>query len=476
MAGNDSELIKVAETGKNRSVVKKVVAAAIVLVLGTVGYFYIKGRDQQDNIYLTMAATKGRIVDQVEATGTITPLHEVDLYFKQQGTLKALYVKSGDPVKAGQLLAVQDDTELRAAVEQARSDLLQAQHNLSKAQLEYDRQMETYEQQKALYESGGISESDFKQAKRDLESAAIAVESARISIQTAKAKRVLNEADLANAQLKAPFNGIAAQVNGEVGQDVGNSSNPIFHLISNELRIKAMVNEADIGRVKVGQEVIFTVTSYPNQQFKGTVSWISPQSEAVNNVQMYEVDIASHDMNEKLLAGMSITANIIVNKVENVTVVPTMALTYAQTFMRSSQYKNQSSGEGNGAAFTRRQAADGEGTGQQGISRQGTLRRNSSSKNSNSAKSTGQRAERRPIVVLENGKPVIKWVVIGISDNQNTEIKEGIKPGDQVVIGTRTASETTNMSQTTNNTNSRWNQQRFRSGGIGGFDGPPGMH
>ncbi|MDD4801585.1 MAG: efflux RND transporter periplasmic adaptor subunit [Syntrophomonas sp.] len=416
MAGNDTELMNAAGTGKPWP--KPVKYGLIIMLLAGViagAYYTYQSLNQKEPVSLTMPVSTGAIIDQIQATGTVKPLQEVDLFFRQQGTLKVLNARSGDPVQAGQLLAMQDDSSLQAQVQQAKSDLLLAEYRLEQTRLNYEKAIAAAARQDDLYNQGAVTKVEWEQAMRDRDTEAINIKTSEVSIETARAKLIIAETNLKNAQLTAPFSGVAAQVNGEVGQETGNSSSPMFHLISNDLKILAMVNEADVGRVKEGQEVLFAVTSYPGQSFQGTVARISPQSITVSNVQVYEVDIATKDLSNKLRAGMSVTANIIIDKRDNATMVPNIAFSYAQNFMKNNSQNNT----------TKSTKPDNQkSTAEQGNSK---LTENAAPKNDKNLKQ---------VVILQDGKPVLKQIAVGLSDGQNTEVIEGLDPGDKVVVGT----------------------------------------
>ncbi|MGE5405260.1 MAG: efflux RND transporter periplasmic adaptor subunit [Candidatus Saccharibacteria bacterium] len=466
MAGTDMDLMNPELTQKSWRGPGKIVAGIILLAVCIAGYYIYGSFGQKGASYLTMPVTMGDIVDQVQATGTITPLHEVDLYFKNKGTLKSLNVRNGDAVKAGQILAVQDDAALQASVEQAKSNLMQAEYKLKQAQLENDKLQATADQQKALYLQGGVSEVDYKQAQRDAENAFVSVEAAKASIQTAKAQLVIAQNDLKNAVLAAPFAGIVTQVNGEVGQDTGNTTSSIIHIISNELQIPSMVNEVDVGRVKVGQDVEFTVTSYPNRPFKGKVSRISQQATTTNNVQLYEVDIATNDMSKQLLAGMSVTANIIVDKRQKVVAVPTIAFSYVPTYMSSMR---QNSNDSSNRQWSRNSGQTSNRN--QGSSEYGGRRVQSNGAQSQSGESD-QKGRTRRVIVLENNQPIVTQVQVGLSDGQNTEVISGLSEGDKVVVGTNDSSASSTSSGGNGNSGSQrqGNQRQLNGGRGGGFE------
>lgn len=454
MSEVDTELINAAVMKKKLSKPVKITLIIVVLLAaGMGGYFAYQSYNKQETKYLTMTASKGSIVNEIEATGTITPLHEIDLYFKDQGTLEELNVSSGDSVEKGEVLAVQDDSTLQAEVQQCQSDVEQAQLNLEKAQNDYNKSKTTADRQEALYNQGAISKSDLEDAVNSLDSAEVSVRLNKVSISNAQAKLVIAQTNLDNATLTAPFSGVVSEVNGEVGQDTGNSSSGLLHLISSDLQIKVNVNEADIGSIKEGQEVDFTVTSFPNKTFKGTVEKISQQATTTNNVQQFEVDVATSGLSSQLKAGMSVSAKIIIEKQENVITVPNLALTYAQTFAKTSKQSAAKSAAGTG---TRKAAS------QQGIS-QGT-------QNASAASNT----ETKQVVILKNGKPVVKQITLGLSDGTNTEVKSGLSAGEKVVIGTNDSTQSSSSgSSSSGNSSSNSSRNKSNSGG-GGMPGGGG--
>jgi HlyD family secretion protein len=319
-----------------------------------------------------------------------------------------------------------------------------AQYKLQQTQINYEKVNAAAIRQDELYKQGAITKVDWEQAQRDKDNEAININTSQVSIDNARATLLIAETNLKNSQLTAPFSGVAAQVNGEVGQETGNSSSPMFHLISNELQVLAMVNEADIGRVKLDQEVVFTVTSYPGQSFQGKVARISPQSTTVSNVQLYEVDIAVNELSTQLRAGMSVTAKLIIDKRDNVTMVPNIAFSYTQTFLKNNTQSAKTNSTGKANQST--DAASGV------------------AKTTEKADLKSDKKVQR-VVVLQDGKPVVKQITVGLSDGQNTEVIEGLNPGDQVVVGTNTAAQTTTGNSSGQQTGG---QQRSPAGGIGG--------
>lgn len=449
----------------------RIIAALVIIAVCTGAYLIYNSLAKKAAGYLAMPVTRGSILDKVQGTGTVTPLHEVDLYFKQQGTLKLLNVRSGDEVKAGQVLAVQDNSELQAELEQARSNQLLAQYKLQQSQLDLEQARDTAQSQDALYQAGALSKSDWQQSQRDYSNAQITVKSDEATVQTDQAKVVIAETDLKNAELVAPFSGVAAQVNGEVGQQTGNSSSPMFHLISNDLKIVVMVNEVDIGRVKLNQDVVFNVSSYPNRPFRGKVSRISPQAITTNNVQLYEVDIATQGLSGQLRAGMSVTSNIIINQRADVTVVPNIALSYVQTYLAGQGSRSQTSVSRQTSTQRTNQSDDSANSAGKNAEPVNSSQMNSQVRQEGRTgykeSTAGPRTlnRERQVVVLQQGKPVIKQIKVGLGDSQNTEVISGLKPGDQVVIGTNDSSGSSSSSSASGQ---RTGSQQQRMPGFGG--------
>jgi len=191
--------------------------------------------------------------------------------------------------------------------------------------------------------------------------------------------------------------------------------------MSDELQMNALVNEADIGEVKEGQAVEFSSSSFGDNVFKGEVLRITPQAKTVSNVQYYPVLISCEDPEGVLLSGMSVSARIIVAREEDAITVPMMAISYAQTYLRSNPTPSVP-------------------------------------------------AASKAVVILENAQPVVKAVEVGISDGTNYAIINGLKSGDTVIIGTASTSESATEKSAAENNSSR--SQGSMPGG--GMERPPG--
>jgi HlyD family secretion protein len=246
---------------------------------------------------------------------------------------------------------------------------------------------------------------------------------------------------LEGATLVAPFDGIIGEVNGQVGQinGINASSATLLTIMSEELQLSALVNEADIGRIKVGQDVEFTSSTFADKTFTGQVLRITPQATTVSNVQYYPVLISCNDPDGVLMSGMTVSANIIVARRTDVLAVPMMAVSYAESNTRS----NPGSASGKSAGVK--------------------------------SKTTGGSAAvtESVVLVMENNQAVIKSVVLGINDGSNYEVIQGLNEGDKVIVGSNQADAATSGSGSSSGSSKNTTRQNQGGPGMGGP--PPGM-
>ncbi len=306
-------------------------------------------------------------------------VQSVTLTFESSGYVEACNVKMGDTVKTGQVLAVEQSTDLQTAVDQAEANLESAQASYDKlvstesqqldldqaqvdqAKINLDNAKSTLDQDNQLLGLGAISQNDLNTAKSSYQSALTSYKSAlytlaqdksqanilsaAASVKNAQAALTTAQENLTNAEITAPFDGYISSITGNAGQWTGSgtaatSSSNQFEIVmtSTDLQIVADVNEADISQVSAGQAVNFTVDTYPNDTFTGKIASLSPNASTVSNVQMYEAIISIDDYS-KLKSGLPATIDIITASANNVLVVPQTALTYGSTYMASAMAK-----------------------------------------------------------------------------------------------------------------------------------------
>ena len=268
--------------------------------------------------YTEAEAVKQDIVNSVTATGTIEPVTSVDVGTQVSGVISKLYVDYNSVVKAGEVIAELDRTNLM-------SELSSAQASLKSAQSELDYQKTNYERYKALYDKGLISANDFEQARLSYVQAQQKTQQQKESVKKA-------QTNLGYATITSPIDGVVLSKEVEEGQTVASSfSTPTLFKIARDLtdmRVIADVDEADIGDVKEGQRVTFTVDAFPDDTFEGQVTQVRQEAATESNVVTYEVVISAPNDDLKLKPGL--TANVVIFTMEakDVLAVPSKALRF----------------------------------------------------------------------------------------------------------------------------------------------------
>ena len=296
--------------------INKCVALAAMMLLGAA---VMTGCSKKAGFtYSEAEAAKQDIVNSVTATGTIEPVTSVDVGTQVSGVISKLYVDYNSVVKAGQVIAELDRTNLM-------SELSSAQASLKSAQSELDYQKTNYERYKALYDKGLISANDFEQARLSYVQAQQKTQQQKESVKKA-------QTNLGYATITSPIDGVVLSKEVEEGQTVASSfSTPTLFKIARDLtdmRVIADVDEADIGDVKEGQRVTFTVDAFPDDTFEGQVTQVRQEATTESNVVTYEVVISAPNDDLKLKPGL--TANVVIFTMEakDVLAVPSKALRF----------------------------------------------------------------------------------------------------------------------------------------------------
>ena len=296
--------------------INKCVAWAAMMLLGAA---VMTGCSKKTGFtYSEAEAAKQDIVNSVTATGTIEPVTSVDVGTQVSGVISKLYVDYNSVVKAGQVIAELDRTNLM-------SELSSAQASLKSAQSELDYQKTNYERYKALYDKGLISANDFEQARLSYVQAQQRTRQQKESVKKA-------QTNLGYATITSPIDGVVLSKEVEEGQTVASSfSTPTLFKIARDLtdmRVIADVDEADIGDVKEGQRVTFTVDAFPDDTFEGQVTQVRQEATTESNVVTYEVVISAPNDDLKLKPGL--TANVVIFTMEakDVLAVPSKALRF----------------------------------------------------------------------------------------------------------------------------------------------------
>lgn len=268
--------------------------------------------------YTEAEAVKQDIVNSVTATGTIEPVTSVDVGTQVSGVISKLYVDYNSVVKAGEVIAELDRTNLM-------SELSSAQASLKSAQSELDYQKTNYERYKALYDKGLISANDFEQARLSYVQAQQKTQQQKESVKKA-------QTNLGYATITSPIDGVVLSKEVEEGQTVASSfSTPTLFKIARDLtdmRVIADVDEADIGDVKEGQRVTFTVDAFPDDTFEGQVTQVRQEATTESNVVTYEVVISAPNDDLKLKPGLTANVVILTMEAKDVLAVPSKALRF----------------------------------------------------------------------------------------------------------------------------------------------------
>ena len=241
------------------------------------------------------------VENTVTATGTIEPVETVEVGTQVSGKVEKIYVDFNDVVKKGQLMAELDKQTLNQSLSRAKASLTSAESQLNYAKL-------TYERTKQLYEANAATLAAYQEAQNSYTQAQMSKRNAQASYDQARV-------DLAYAEIYSPIDGIVLDRAVEVGQTVAASfSTPTLFTLANDLtkmQVEADVDEADIGQVKAGQKVTFTVDAYMEDVFNGTVNQIRMKPTTTSNVVTYTVIIEAPNPDQKLFPGMTASVTIV---------------------------------------------------------------------------------------------------------------------------------------------------------------------
>ncbi|HET7372117.1 MAG TPA: efflux RND transporter periplasmic adaptor subunit [Gemmatimonadaceae bacterium] len=406
---------------------KKIAIAGVAIALGAAGttaWLYKRADAKEAPAYRTAAVTRGSLKSTVSATGTLQAVRTVQVGTQVSGQVAQIYVDFNDKVKKGELLARIDPTLQQQAVQDAEAQLEKTQATLKQAQDEYARN-------KQLLDAKVITASEFSTVQSNFSVQQASVKSAEIALQRAKQ-------NLAYTSIYAPIDGVIVERNVDVGQTVAASlSAPQLFLIANdlgEMQILASVDESDIGQIKEGQPVQFTVQSYPNDRFSGTVKQVRLQSTTQDNVVNYTAVIGVKNPNGKLLPGMTATVQFLTASADNVLTVPNAALHLTATPEMLASLRNRRTQGGSGVDSA--QARQWRPRMQNAQGAQGAP--------TNGAARSGTRTMPPALWYLDSANTLHRVrVTAGLSDGQRTEVSgEGVREGMQVIIGVN-ATETT---------------------------------
>lgn len=291
---------------------------AVVIIIAIVAWALSGGKKEEQITFDTAAVAPANIMNSITATGTIEPVTSVTVGTQVSGIVSKLYVDYNSVVKKGQVIAELDKTNLMSQLNSAKTQLATAQ-----SQLNY--QTTNFNRYKNLYQKGLVAADDFDNAKLSYTQAKEQVASAKEEVQRA-------QTNLGYATITSPIDGIVLSKSVEEGQTVAASfSTPELFTIAQDLtnmQVVANVDEADIGDVKEGERVSFTVDAYPDDTFEGTVKQVRQEATTTNNVVTYEVVISAPNADLKLKPGLTANVTIYTAERKGVLSVPSKALRF----------------------------------------------------------------------------------------------------------------------------------------------------
>jgi HlyD family secretion protein len=390
----------------------------LLLLAAAAGAYWLQRSGGDGVQYQTQEARRADLTVTVTATGNLAPTNEVEVGSELSGIVRTVAVDYNGRVTVGQPLAHLDDTKFAAAVMKSRAALASAQAQLQRALATLGKEEQNLKRiQEARRISGGrlLSESDLESAEAELERARAEVAIARAAIQQAEATLLADETDLAKTVIYSPVDGIVLARSVEPGQTVAASLQaPVLFTLAEDLaqmELQVEVDEADVGLVREGQTATFTVDAYPERTFEALITQVRYGSQTTDEVVTYKAVLKVDNPDLALRPGMTATADITVQKIEDALLVPNAALRFSPA-----QPRQKGPSRGLFEVLIPRPPRSG-------------------ARPQSDLKGEGE-GRRLRVWVLQDGQPVPKAVTVGATDGAFTEVTGGdLAPGTALVIG-----------------------------------------
>jgi HlyD family secretion protein len=401
---------------------KTIILLSVLVVAAVAVYLYLSsGNKAQAITFVTTTPQYGYIAKTITATGTIQPVDTVSVGAQVSGVVKTVYVDFNSNVKQGQLLAKVDPSIITAQTEQSKANLANVQSNLQFQESNFDRQNQ-------LYNLGAISKADYQVAVNQFNSA-------KAGVANAAAQLRLTEKNLYYTNIYSPINGVVLNRNVSAGQTIASSFNaPTLFVIAKDLtkmQVRAAVDEADIGCVRPGQNVTFTVDAFPDDIFEGAVQQILLHPSAYANVVTYTTLINIDNKAMKLKPGMTANINIYIEEDSNALLIPSRAFNFKPDSVLLKHY-------------TIRRAVKNISDGGKSNKEKNTHQRDTANKLSR------ENAEiRKSYVWLKTGDTLTeKRIITGLNDDTYVKVIKGISVDDEVVTNVITGANKNNHDNT----------------------------
>jgi HlyD family secretion protein len=309
-----------------------VMAAALVMAGAAALFLLLPRRGGSESLYQTEAVTRGAIDARIVTTGTLTPVNQVDVGSQISGKIVKIYADFNTVVKKGQLMARLDPADYIDAVEQkdagvkiTEAALEQAKVNLDLARKEYDRQID-------LFSKSLIAKEDKEAAEESLAAAKETVKTSESDLRQARDDLQSSKVDLAHTDIVSPIDGIVIARLVSEGQTLAALMDaPVLFKVADDisrLRIECAVDEADVGRVKEAEQVVFQVDAFPEEELQGRVVEVRQGADTDQSVVTYKAIVEVDNARTRLKPGMTALVSIHVGEARNVLRVPNGALRF----------------------------------------------------------------------------------------------------------------------------------------------------
>ncbi|MGA1494453.1 MAG: efflux RND transporter periplasmic adaptor subunit [Rhodothermales bacterium] len=429
---------------------KKIIIIVSLLAVAAVVLWFSNGAEAGSRMeYRFVTVERGNLESVVASTGNLSAVTTVQVGTQVSGIVNDIYVDFNDEVRRGQIIARIDTTLLVSSVQDARATLSRNQAQLDFSRTEFNRV-------KNLYEKNFATEVEFNQAKYNLDLAEATIVSSEINLE-----RALRNLDYAT--ITAPINGVVVERNVDEGQTVAASLNaPQLFLIANDLadmEILVSVDESDIGLIKEGQTVRFTVQAYDEDTFYGEVKQVRLQSSIQENVVTYTAVVGVDNTDGRLLPGMTATVEFLIETVDDVMKVPNAALRFRPNEQMMLELRDRMQAERAASGDTTSRASAGAAPAAGRAAAGGWA--------SGGGQGFGGSSNRATLWYLdENGNISVLRAQTGITDGSQTEISgRGVEVGMQIIAGVTVIEEEGGLQNPFNRQESGDMRSRFSRGG-----------
>jgi HlyD family secretion protein len=405
----------------------------LALVILFVVYRCTAGDDGAPD-FQTSLVEKTNVVSRVSTSGNLQAVVTVDVGSQVSGRILELYADFNSKVKKGEKIAKIDPALFQSAVSQAQANVTAAHANVLRLQVTAEDAERQAKRASEVFAQRLISETERDNAVATARSARAAVEQAKGQLAQSEAQLEQARTNLRYTDILSPTDGVVISRAVNVGQTVAASLQaPVIFTIAQDLakmEVHTNVAESDIGRLKPGMRVTFTVDAYPGEPFRGSIRDIRNAPQVVQNVVTYDavIDVSNDDL--KLKPGMTATVSVITDQRRGVLAVPNAALRFRPEMFGAGDARGAQAGGGArpaaaGAGATRQRGQGGPG-GEAGWHRD---------RGGENEEGGVPQELRRTVYVLEGDRPVPREVTVGITDGRVTEVVRGeLKEGDNVIV------------------------------------------